>query len=526
MPTTPYAITVTPPVRGGFYERVTLTFEHAASPAAAPNRNPAYLAVDPPSEAAAIDRASIADVTTFYFEAATAVIVRAAVGGDDDAGSAVVTPAALAAPAVFACSPSSSGAPSAELSSRYAPLSGMIPMAVRPDVKMHAHACASGHGWTDTGASAGDSVDLNYTGDYYLGTQCIDVTTDGAGTVSRIDRLGITSFSMTARQYVIWLKIVSGADNLSQLWFYAGDGGSGWTNYNIHVLSSSSNSAFQRLKEGEWVRLALPWVNGGSGGSPNRGAIQQFRLHVKDDATGAVRIRFGGAGSQPEPTAYANGVITFTFDDGYVSQLLAEQMLDQYGWAATAYPIIEQLNTSGGVTTADLIRMQDKGWDVGTHAYTGAMHNATGGATGVSQAVLEADLDAQIAWLQSNGFHAPEHWAYPQGYYNDTVLSVAKKRFTACCHTRGEGYESINPGEALRIGRVGLGLGVDLTFAQTRVTGVAAAKGWQVFMLHKLGATASDSITWASSDFLTLLGSIASAGCAVRTMSEMCNTIR
>lgn len=44
MPTTAYAVTVTPPEISGFYAPVEVRFEHAAAPAAEPNPNPAYLA--------------------------------------------------------------------------------------------------------------------------------------------------------------------------------------------------------------------------------------------------------------------------------------------------------------------------------------------------------------------------------------------------------------------------------------------------------------------------------------------------
>ena len=46
MPTTAYAVTVTPPVIGGYYQPVEVRFEHAAAPAAEPNPNPAYLVRD------------------------------------------------------------------------------------------------------------------------------------------------------------------------------------------------------------------------------------------------------------------------------------------------------------------------------------------------------------------------------------------------------------------------------------------------------------------------------------------------
>ena len=67
---------------------------------------------------------------------------------------------------------------------------------------------------------------------------------------------------------------------------------------------------------------------------------------------------------------------------------------------------------------------------------------------------------------------------------------------------------------------------VRLSDAQTRVDAAVAQKGWQIFMLHKLAATAADSITWAESDFVTLLAYCKTQGIAVKTMSEVINSMR
>lgn len=400
-----------------------------------------------------------------------------------------------------------------------------VPAPIRPDVIMHAHACAAGHGWTDT--KLGGTVDLNYTADFFLGSQSIRLVTSGAGNFTRVDKT-VTAFSMTNRAPVVWLKCVSGLQSLSFVQLYLASD-TGYANFVRVDPVGSGTAAANKLKEGEWTRVAVPYTVAFSTGSYNRASTVQLRLAVLDNGTGTpVEILFGGFGSQPEPSQYPNGVVSFTFDDGYVSQAtIAAPLLDQYGWAATAYVVQEAIDQGYGMSVAQLRAMELRGWDIGAHAYSWAMHDATGGATGVTQAALELDLDRQRSWLWRNGFKSAEHWAYPQGFYNATVLEVARQRFTACVHTRSNGYEAVNPGESLRLGRFGLGSsGVSLASAQTRVTGVAGNKGWQIFMLHKLDVTATDAITWATSDFAALLASCASAGVAVKTISEVVNSAR
>lgn len=108
MPTTAYAITITPPEISGFYAPVEVRFEDAANPGAEPNRNPAYTTLD--GSTPLQGRTLISDVTTFYFVATTAVLLTTWASGDDSSKQSV-TPAAYATPTAVTLAPSSSGTP-------------------------------------------------------------------------------------------------------------------------------------------------------------------------------------------------------------------------------------------------------------------------------------------------------------------------------------------------------------------------------------------------------------------------------
>jgi hypothetical protein len=162
MPTTAYAITVTPPEQFGWYRPVQLRFEHAAAPAAEPNPNPAYAVRD--GSTSIEGRVTVSDVTTFYFVAATAVKVTAWTDGDDVSISSV-TPAAYATPATLTVSPSGSGTPGPSLSSRLLPAAegtvGQVPTVTDDDPYTI--------GW-GTGGGSGDGM-------VYFGVACSDETT-------------------------------------------------------------------------------------------------------------------------------------------------------------------------------------------------------------------------------------------------------------------------------------------------------------------------------------------------------------
>jgi hypothetical protein len=106
MPTTAFAVTVTPPVANGYYRPTEVRFEDAVNGSGFVQQNPGYLTLngDTPFQ----ERTRITDVTTFYFVSAAAVRVRAWVEGDD-IQNLQGTPGSVASPAQIVLQPQTSG---------------------------------------------------------------------------------------------------------------------------------------------------------------------------------------------------------------------------------------------------------------------------------------------------------------------------------------------------------------------------------------------------------------------------------
>lgn len=188
MPTTAYAVTVTPPVDHGFYRRVGVRFELASSPGASPNPQRPAVTLD----GALIgdsDATSIAAPTTFYFVAATAVNV---ILFDDESGETIfrqagVVPAAYATPTAVTAQPASSGTASTDLTSQFVPLAQDI----NPQT-------GTTYGFVATDArklvTASNLATQTYTvpADVFdLGDQ-VDLRVLGAGRVDLVPGVGVT----------------------------------------------------------------------------------------------------------------------------------------------------------------------------------------------------------------------------------------------------------------------------------------------------------------------------------------------
>lgn len=164
MPTTAYAITVTPPSVGGYAAPVAVRFEDAAAPGASPFANRPALTLNG-SLIGDSDETLISDVTTFYFRAATAVNLHAKVNGDDVDHRLNLVPLAYASPLAIALQPTSSGADLPDLASQYS-------AARIPSVRLRCVAIGDS-------TTAGNSTDPSNTG-FTLGNTLV-----GAGGIGR-----------------------------------------------------------------------------------------------------------------------------------------------------------------------------------------------------------------------------------------------------------------------------------------------------------------------------------------------------
>jgi peptidoglycan/xylan/chitin deacetylase (PgdA/CDA1 family) len=387
----------------------------------------------------------------------------------------------------------------------------------------------SGHGYTvSAGGTGGDN--LNYTTDYVLGTQCVKLVTDGAGTAKRLDKASLT-FDTTNKHPVIWIKF-DDITHLSgyEIWF----GNGGLTNY--YRLSSMNstppNVSIEHLRSGEWMRIVIPWSTLSlvqTNGSPTRANGTNIRIQILDDGTGnPVTAYVNGLGLQDAPAAsFPTGVVSMTFDDSYGTQYTAaKSYMDKYGFPGTAYTIVESVVAGGSnLTLTQLRNMQDlSGWEVAGHAYSLTNHNTSGGLTGLTSAVAEKDVADSRKWLLQNGFSSTA-FAYPQGYHSSSVEAVIKKYFNSGRTISSRVQESMPPSQP---GRLRVRVVTSATATSTVIGWIDEAYTygtWLILVFHSIDDTsAAGGNSYTVANFQTVTDYLNTKGIPVRTISEVLNT--
>lgn len=398
----------------------------------------------------------------------------------------------------------------------------------RPKATVIADLGTAGHGFTALGTPSASN--MNDTTDYVRGTQSASVTTAGGGLVASIRRNSLAApIDLTGKSVSLTIKVTNVAQ-LKAISLYVGD--SSLANNYVWTLFDGNPGQTLPFAEGEWVRLtvdASSWAS--TTGTPNLAAITAISVGFQDKnggaSTGKITGHVNHIATLPKAAAYPNGVVSFTFDDGFASTAtVAKPYLDKYGFSATAYVIADIVDTNPYyITTGQLRTMQEfSGWDIAAHAYTVANHNVAGGFTSLSDSALDTELRLLREWLIARGFKGVDHFAYPQGLLSPAAEAIVQRYFASARTTAQFPFENLPACNPLRLRAQSHSYpGTLLTPAKAKVDLAFANKSWEIITLHDIVTTPSGStyVQWDTSSFQLLVDYIASKGIAVENVGTV-----
>ena len=271
------------------------------------------------------------------------------------------------------------------------------------------------------------------------------------------------------------------------------------------------------ITEGDWVGFTIPWTAPTNQIPMDRSRVTDISLRIAGAQVSVARV-----GTVAEPISrYPHGVLSFTFDDNYDTMITAgAPVLDRYHFPATAYVIIDTLDTPAHATLASLHERQDAGWDIAAHSFTDAHHFARWDT--LSPAELEDDIVDSRAWLMANDFHGYDHCAYPGGEYSTEVLAIAERYFASCRTIYQRQREAWPPSDARKLRVFYVTYATPLASAIAAVDEAVASHEWMVVVFHRLvDGAATQSTEWSAAEFATFVDHVASSGIAVETVSTV-----
>jgi len=179
---------------------------------------------------------------------------------------------------------------------------------------------------------------------------------------------------------------------------------------------------FSTPADGEWNEVVLEQSAFEKvEGAPLWSNISDVAVRVVPKPGVSTRVWFDEF--QIIPDSATAPVISFTFDDGFKSVVEAADIMNEYNYEGSVFIIPRLLDTEDYMTKSDIDFLHNRGWDISGHSNIKLTDRAP------------SDLDTELAsifeYLDERDYVGKEHFAYPNGAYNQSVKSQVLEYFTS-----------------------------------------------------------------------------------------------
>jgi peptidoglycan/xylan/chitin deacetylase (PgdA/CDA1 family) len=348
------------------------------------------------------------------------------------------------------------------------------------------------------------------SGDYFKGNSSLELISDGAGSAVFTRKSSMTPIDLRNRYLKIWIK-VNDTSNVLELWVYASSDNFDGTSY--YTWKVSDDISF--FPNNTWTAVTLPFGSDNvTSGTPNRSLINSFQLRIKDKSAGLIAVYFGGLSYIEEPLT---GVVSFTFDDGYFNTYSeGRNRMDAYGFTGTVYVIPSKIGVGGYLSLNQVKEMYASGWDISAHYGSDFSHT--------DQSLCEQQVLSVKNYLLSNGFtRGANEFAYPNGYFQEPVLSCVKKYFHSA-RTIVDFRETVSPADTLKLRAFLVTNTTTDVSLETVIDEAKTNKEWLILIFHHLVDSANVSTQYNVLNFTTILNYINASGIPVKTVSQVLNS--
>lgn len=228
--------------------------------------------------------------------------------------------------------------------------------------------------------------------------------------------------------------------------------------------------------------------------------INRAQILVTDNEEGTVIFYVAGIYAVPDQE---KATVSFAFDDGDASTYsIARNKLSNYRYPATAYAIVDTVDTGGFLSLEQLEKLRDQHhWEIAGHSLKIASHNLQDGLDDLDPEELKTEMDGLRDWIYENGFSRASY-AYPKGAASPEVRHYVKRDYCSARVT-AKGPETLpTRNKYLLRGWSINGLVSDQADVEDLVDKAVADKTWAILSFHDIvGGTPTASTDFNDDEF-------------------------
>lgn len=360
------------------------------------------------------------------------------------------------------------------------------PMAIDPTLFTK---FTSTEGWTNFFATGSYNTD---TTDYVSGVSSLRLEISSALSGARWIQ-GPTSFSNKG------IRIRFKAENWSLL-----------TEFSIRMFTDvgltegfilNLRNYFATPNNGEWYDVVFP-----------RSAFEQVNVAGDWSTIRTCYVRGNSASNtkvwvdtiELVPDVLSGGVVTVSFDDSFTDNITeGASYMSTKDIRGSAFIMPDQLGTTNYMTEAQIDQLHDLGWGIGGHHITNMRS--------VSTATAEGYIKDTKDWLAARGYRGSDHFAWPEGSYNEALMDICRKYFSTARTIDGFNQP--------------LGMAIDMKVNSrtiSNVTTLAAIKAmideatanneWLILNFHKIVTTPTVDVEYSRANFRSVIDYLVTQG--------------
>jgi peptidoglycan/xylan/chitin deacetylase (PgdA/CDA1 family) len=281
------------------------------------------------------------------------------------------------------------------------------------------------------------------------------------------------------------------------------------TELDIEFLMSNGTYDYEWL---DTLPAATSWQTISTQVTVPTGAVSFTVLHILA-RVGTLTI--DNASLTPVNTPFAQGMVTFSFDDGLLSQSQnAAPMLKVAGFPASFYIITGEPTSgdSGYMTWPQIKALSTQGFEIGGHTRTHPM------LTTLTPAQQQSEIAGSFTDLVAQGF-SPKTFVYPYGDENTSVEQLVKN--AGYVGARGSYYGLETPVvDHENLYDIRLDSTSNLATIKQYIDQAKADKRWIVFEIHDVLASNGDTYTITPAFFQSVVNYVKTSGVQVVTMQQ------
>jgi len=207
--------------------------------------------------------------------------------------------------------------------------------------------------------------------------------------------------------------------------------------------------------------------------------------------------------------------VSITFDDGYLSQYKAAELLERYGYRGTFYIpadlVGKEFEGKQLMSWPELETLQNRGHEIGAHTFSHVNSS-------VPEDIYNAGVLLGKEILQEHGFSTKD-FAYP---YGDDTYKQAGKYFVTARNTKWC-TNKISDRELCGITLTD-SLG-NQTVLQFYLSQLKTKGGWLVIVIHSVDENPRTDVDITVEQLFYILDQIRNSGIEVKTIAEVANGV-